>query len=376
MYKDIRTAALGVIGLLTAAVLGLSGCANLNKDIEKSNSVLETVLTESNSWESEGRFFKQYDISMTNHTSEDMDSEEVKRPDEISPLHVDGAYLYNDKNERVQLRGVSTHGLAWFPEYVNYDTFKTIRDDWGVNLIRLAMYTEEYGGYCNGGDREKLMSLVDNGVEYATELGMYAIIDWHILSDGDPLINKDEAVKFFDTQSKKYASYDNVIYEICNEPNGTSWDGNIKPYAKEIISVIRANSPDALIIVGTNTWCQDIMDAANSPIDEENILYSVHFYAATNGDDCRKRVKDALDRGVPVFISECSICNADGSQEVDYNSADMWMKLINKYGIGYVYWNLSNKNETSALLAPECKKLKDFEESDLSVTGKYFLTYK
>lgn len=93
-------------------------------------------------------------------------------------LRVSGTTLTDASGNAVQLRGVSTHGLAWFPEYVNKEAFETLRDDWGANVVRLAMYTEEYGGYCNGGDKEALKQLIDDGVSYATELGMYVIIDW------------------------------------------------------------------------------------------------------------------------------------------------------------------------------------------------------
>ena len=139
------------------------------------------------------------------------------------PLTLDGVNICNKSGKRVQLRGVSTHGLAWFPQYVNRETFQALRDEWGVNLIRLAMYTEEYGGYCAGGDRQALEALIDKGVNICRDLGLYCIIDWHILSDNNPLINKDAALDFFDRISAQYASYDNVIYEICNEPNGCSW---------------------------------------------------------------------------------------------------------------------------------------------------------
>ena len=68
------------------------------------------------------------------------------------PLTLNGVNLCNANGTPVQLRGVSTHGLAWYPQFVNSETFRYLRDNWGVNLIRLAMYTAEYGGYCSGGD--------------------------------------------------------------------------------------------------------------------------------------------------------------------------------------------------------------------------------
>lgn len=122
--------------------------------------------------------------------------------DGIEPLHVEGINLTDSRGNTVWLRGVSTHGLAWFPQYVNYGAFRTLRDDWGANVIRLAMYTAEYGGYCNGGDRAALKELIDKGVNYACDLGMYVIIDWHILSDGNPMTHADEAEAFFREMSK------------------------------------------------------------------------------------------------------------------------------------------------------------------------------
>ena len=132
----------------------------------------------------------------------------------MEPLHVEGSRLVNAAGEPVQLRGISTHGLAWFPDYVNEDCFRQLKEEWGADIVRLAMYTDEYGGYCSGGDRQALKALVQEGVGYATKLGMYVIIDWHILSDNDPNIHKEEALAFFDEMSALYAEQDNVIYEI------------------------------------------------------------------------------------------------------------------------------------------------------------------
>ena len=150
-------------------------------------------------------------------------------------LSVKGTRLVNSQGKAVVLKGVSTHGINWFPQYVNKAAFKTLRDNWGVNCIRLAMYTEEYNGYCSGGNQAELRKLINNGVKYATELGMYVIIDWHILSDGNPAKNKKQAISFFKYMAKKYKNQNNIFYEICNEPNGgTSWN-RIKGYASSVI---------------------------------------------------------------------------------------------------------------------------------------------
>lgn len=296
-------------------------------------------------------------------------AETVEQP---GPLHVEGSRLADSDGNPVQLRGVSTHGLAWYPKYVNRKLFKQLADKWNANVVRLAMYTEEYGGYCSGGDRKALRKLVRKGVNYATEAGLYVIIDWHILSDGNPLKHQDEAVKFFKTMSKDYADHTNVIYEICNEPNGgTSWS-DIKKYAEKVIPVIRKNSPDALIIVGTPNWSQLVNEAAADPITGyDNIVYAMHFYAATHKDWLRSELVKAAEAGLPLFVSEFGICDASGNGAIDKASANKWIKTLDKYGISYVCWNLSNKNESSSLISSSCTKTRSFKKSDLSEEGKW-----
>lgn len=280
-----------------------------------------------------------------------------------------------DKNgDRYQLKGVSTHGITWFPDYVNKDAFATLRDEWGANLIRLAMYTDtgDGYGYCSGGDKNKIMDLVDTGVSAASELGMYVIIDWHILNDSDPNTHIEDAKEFFEEVSARYAGKGNVIYEICNEPNGgTDWS-SIKKYAETIIPIIRDNDKKAIIIVGTPTWSQDVDIAADDPVaGYDNIMYAVHFYAATHKDDIRNKVKTALSKGLPVFVSEFSLCDASGNGGIDYDSSDAWFELINDNNLSYSSWSLCNKAETSALLSPSSSNTGSFTDDDLSETGRY-----
>ncbi len=291
---------------------------------------------------------------------------------EAKPLHVAGTRLVDPEGNAVQLRGVSTHGLAWFQDYVNLDAFRTLRDDWGANVVRLAMYTAEYGGYCAGGDRAALKALIHKGVTAADQLGMYVIIDWHILSDGNPAAHGDEAVEFFSEMSAKYAGYDNVLYEICNEPQNSPWGTVIKPYAQRVLAAIRQNDPDAVVIVGTNTWSQDVDEVAGSQLDDPNVVYAFHFYAATHKDSYRQKVERALEAGVPVFVSECGLCDASGGGGVDRASAKAWFELLNRRGVSFVAWSLCNKNETAALLRPDCAKLSGWTEADLSESGKLF----
>ena len=288
-------------------------------------------------------------------------------------LSVNATTLTDEHGAVFQLQGVSTHGIGWFPQYVNEDTFAEL-ESWGANAVRLAMYTAE-GGYCEGGDadKDKLKNLIDTGVQAATKLGMYVIIDWHVLNDHDPWTYADEAEKFFAEMSEKYKDYGNVIYEICNEPNsGPDW-GSVKSYAEKIIPVIRENAPDAVIIVGTPTWSQDVDKAAADPITGyDNIMYALHFYADTHRDYLRDRMKKAIDSGLPVIVSEFGICDASGNGGNNYDEGNKWIEAMDDYNISYFIWNLSNKAETSALISSSCSKLSGFADSELSDSGRWY----
>ena len=285
-------------------------------------------------------------------------------------LSVKGTDLVDKSGSKYQLKGVSTHGLAWFPDYVNEESFKTFRDDWGANVVRLAMYTDENGGYCTDGNKDDLKKLVKSGIDEATDLGMYVIVDWHILHDLTPLKYEDEAKKFFEEISSEYKDSDNIIDERCNEPNGgTGWP-DIKKYAEDIIPIIRENDSNAIVVVGTPTWSQEVDQAAKDPVTGyDNVMYTLHFYAATHKEDLRNKMTTALKAGLPIFVTEFSICEASGNGSVDYSSAEEWFKLINEYNLSYCAWNVSNKDEKSSLIKSSVTKKSGWTEDDLSETG-------
>lgn len=286
-------------------------------------------------------------------------------------LQVSGTKLTDESGNIIQLRGVSTHGISWFPDYVNYDAFATLKNDWGANVVRIAMYPEEYNGYLSGGDKAALKQIIDNGVNYATELGMYVIIDWHVLNYA-PSRHTQEACDFFAEMASKYSGHDNVIYEICNEPVGADWNSDIKPYAETVIGTIRKYDDHALILVGTNTWSQDVDSVVGNTLDDGNVMYVAHFYAGTHKENIRNKISTALNAGVPVFISECSICDASGNGGIDYASANEWLDFMNSNQLSFIAWSLSNKAETSALISSGCSAKSGWSDGDLSETGRWF----
>lgn len=382
MVKKIRFK--NLIFMIIMALVFAMGCGS--SDASKDDIISEEQVTEENNNEEDLQDItdeEEIEEADEKTTKEDEESENITEIEEDKSktplenhgeLYVDGTHLLDCNGNIFQLKGVSTHGLQWYPEYVNYDAFKTMRDEWGINCVRLAMYSDEGDGYCSGGDKEWLKGIVNDGVSYATDLGMYVIIDWHVLGERDPNVHKQDAIAFFDEMSKKYADYDNVLYEICNEPNGgTSWS-QVKSYAEEVIPVIKANNPDAIIIIGTPNWSQDVDIAASDPVKGySNIMYTIHFYAESHRDELRQKVMIALNKGLPIFCTEFGICDASGNGAINISEANKWIDVFDNAGISYCIWNLSNKAESSSLINSNCSSVTGWTYNDLSEEGKWYL---
>ncbi len=268
-------------------------------------------------------------------------------------LHTDGSMLLNQHDEEIQLRGISSHGIEWFYDVINYENLKVLKNDWNINVFRIAMYTDSNStGYVF--NPQENMQKVCNIIDMAVQLDMYVIVDWHILNDNDPQIHKENAKTFFNEISKQYSNTPNVIYEICNEPNGNNvtWDGSVKPYAEEIIPIIRNNCENSLIIVGSPVWCQAIDKVADNPLNFKNVVYSCHFYSGSHGSELRSKIDYCIQKNIPIFISECGLTDASGNGAVYFDKFNEWIQYLNSKNISWVYWSFCNKDEASAILLP------------------------
>ena len=268
-------------------------------------------------------------------------------------LSVSGANIVDKSGQIYQIRGMSTHGVGWYPESISENTFRVLRDDWGCNTIRLAMYIEESWGGSESlylAQPQRNMELVTKGIDACANLGMYVIVDWHVLNPGDPTTHTEDAKNFFSQIAQRYGNYPNIIYEICNEPHdGPDWN-KVKGYAEQVIPVIRQYDSDAIIICGTPTWSQDIDQAANNRLSDSNTVYAFHFYAATHSG-LKSRVIDCYNKGLPILVSEFGTCDATGNGAINASETNEWFNLLDERGIGYLNWSICNKNESASAFA-------------------------
>ena len=136
-------------------------------------------------------------------------------------LQVKDNQLCNEKGEWIQLRGMSTHGLQWYPwkgeeSVLNETSLDVLSREWNADILRISMYPDEGDYKCN---TDHYHVMIDTLVDEVLKRGMYCIIDWHMLSPGDPWYNIEHAKRFFTRMSFQHGKKRFVIYEICNEPN-------------------------------------------------------------------------------------------------------------------------------------------------------------
>jgi endoglucanase len=292
----------------------------------------------------------------------------VRKPATAGALRireVNGVKTLTDKNgQPIQLRGMSTHGLQWFPQIINNNAFAALANDWGSNVIRLAMYVGENGYATNPSVKDKVIE----GIDLAIANDMYVIVDWHVHAPGDPRDDVYEgAMDFFEEIAEKYPNNPNIIYELANEPSSNNNGGKgipntkegwqaVKEYAEPIIAMLRGKGNENLIIVGNPNWCQRPDLAADDPIDDDNTIYAVHFYSGTHAPEpdsyVMKNLLYAMEKNLPVFVSEWGTSQANGDGGPYLAEADKWLNFLNANNISWINWSLTNKNETSGAFTP------------------------
>ncbi len=292
-------------------------------------------------------------------------------------LSVQGNQMVNECGKPVQLRGMSSHGLAWFPNCYTEESLTALVNDWHIDIFRLAIYTHEWGGYCMTGgkqwkSKDEYNEFIDDLVDICGRLGIYCIIDWHVLNDGsgDPNYTLDDAIPFWEYMSAKHKDDKHVLYEICNEPNGYSvkW-ADVKEYAEEVIPVIRENDPDKIIICGSPTWSQDVDIAAQDPLEFSNVMYTLHFYSGTHTQYLRDKAQTALNKGLAIFVTEFGTTLASGDGGVFLDECDTWMKWMDERKISWVNWSFADKPESSAALQSGASSRRDWNL--VSESGEY-----
>lgn len=293
---------------------------------------------------------------------------------EVERLHVEGTTLKNESGYTVELRGMSFGWNCLWPRFYNPDAVRYMVKNWNVEVVRAAIGVElrsdENQAECYLDDPAFGKQCACTIVDAAVENDIYVIVDWHAHG-----LHTEAAVEFFTYMAERYKGVPNVIYEIWNEPAykdhvnqiDYTW-AEVKEYSETVIAAIRAIEKDAVIIVGTPRWSQNVDDAADDPIiGYDNLMYTLHFYAGTHKEWLREKGDYALSKGLALFVTECGGMNADGQGPIDVESTDAWIEWMDTNDISYLFWSISDKEETCSMLYPSAKSEGPWEEGDVII---------
>jgi endoglucanase len=280
----------------------------------------------------------------------------------LQQLKVAGTRLVDINDQLVILRGMSFGWHNWWPRFYNAGVVHWLKKDWGCTIVRAAMGVEPDGAYLK--DPVTAINKIKAVVDAAIEENIYVIIDWH-----SHHIHQNEAVAFFTAMAAEYGQHANVIYEIFNEPEYQSWAA-VKKYAETVIKAIREIDPHNIILIGSPHWDQDIHLAAADPIKGyDNLMYTMHFYAASHKQLLRHRTEAAIQQGLPIFVSECAGMEATGNGAIDDAEWQQWIDWMEARGLSWLTWSVADKDETCSVLKPTAASDGNWAISDLKESG-------
>jgi len=285
-------------------------------------------------------------------------------------LRISGKHIVDKNGAVTSLAGPSFFwsNTGWGQErFYTRGAVNTFAKDWKAGIVRVAVGAQNDGSILK--DRRGNLKRAQTVIEAAIDNGLYVIVDWHSHQAERDL---KEAQAFFTHMAKRYGHTPNIIYEIYNEPlDTTDWKRTIKPYAEVMIKTIRQIDPDNLIIVGTQSWATEVDKAADNPIrGQKNILYSLHFYAATHKEFVRDKAQYAINKGLPLIISEWGSVTYSGDGFIDIDSSIEWMKFAKKNGLTHLNWAVSDKDESASMLKPGASSNGGWREQDLTISGR------
>lgn len=314
------------------------------------------------------------DSNTQEETAEEQDTGEIEEEttefssvvEQHGQLSVDGANIVDKNGNPVQLRGMPFFWSQWVGKYYTPEVVKWLKDDWQCTVVRAALAIDEGGdGYIANPEveKQKIFTVIDAAIAE----GIYVVVDWHSHHAEDYV---EEAKAFFGEVAQKYGDYPNIIYEPYNEPlEDVSWNNVLKPYHKEVIASIRAHDPDNIVICGTGTWSQDVDKVIGNTINDDNVAYTLHYYAATHKQYLRDKAQLAINNNIPLFVTEYGVTEATGDGSINAAEAEIWWNFLDDNNISWCNWSLEDKDELAAALKPDSSILGGWTADDLTQSG-------
>ncbi|MBK9575449.1 MAG: glycoside hydrolase family 5 protein [Fibrobacteres bacterium] len=172
--------------------------------------------------------------------------------------------------------------------FLGPDDFRQVRR-WGFDHVRLPV-DWQYVFDENIRPKEGILAALDRAIEGLLAEGLGVILDLHKcpghdFHDGtrrdqafftDPAHRRD-CLRVWSQLAERFGHRQGVMLELLNEPVAPSaavWN-EVKD---DLVRSVRSLAPKATLVVGSNLWNNASEFAHLTPVDDDNILYSVHLY--------------------------------------------------------------------------------------------------
>lgn len=282
-----------------------------------------------------------------------------------------GNRIVDKHGQNVKLNGMSMFWSNWAAPFWNADVVKYLATTWNIGIIRCPVGVSNSdgpvgGGYLSdpNGNKARLFAVVDAAIE----AGIYAIIDWHVEGRCDA----GQSKQFFSEVAAKYGTHENVLFETCNEPTGWAWGQGLKSYHEQVIPEIRAHSQN-LIICGTNTWSQDVDEAARDQLADPNVAYTLHFYSSMHKQSIRDKASSALSSGAAIFVTEWG---TEQKGEGNFDETNRWLDFLRQNSISNTNWGVYDKDsEAWAIVHQGSPPTGGWSDSQVTNSGKFVRAY-
>lgn len=245
----------------------------------------------------------------------------------LPQLRVEGNRFVDEAGETVVLRGVSFSDPDRLEKAGQWNrAYFEAAKAWNANVVRFPIHPAAW----RERGEESFLRLIDQGVAWAGELGMYVIIDWHSIGNlrtglyQNPMYDTDriETFRFWRTISARYRGNPVVaFYELFNEPTsynntlGTlTWD-DLKVLMEDLIAVVYAHDDTKIPLVGGLNWAYDLTGVRDNPIRYPGVAYVTHPYPQKRAQPWEAQWEAdwgfVADR-YPVIATELGFMSADG----------------------------------------------------------------
>ncbi|MFW5656303.1 MAG: glycoside hydrolase family 5 protein [Bacteroidota bacterium] len=205
-------------------------------------------------------------------------------------LSVKGNKIVNEDGKTMMFHGINVADPDKLAKAEKWEKalFEEVKD-WGANIVRLPIHPRAW----RERGKEDYLKLLDQAVEWANELELYLIFDWHSIGNlrtelyQHPMYNttKKETFEFWKIIADRYKEEPAVaFYELFNEPttanntHGSLTWAEWKEILIDMIVIVKANNPKAIPLVAGFNWAYDLTPLKNDPIMMDGIAYVSHPY--------------------------------------------------------------------------------------------------